>query len=170
MGLVSHVPQTAFDFPPCFCYLLEMSDRKGTRREPEQTERIDVTFSDMAYEGRAFARYAEGVVFAEYGIPGERATVEIHRKHGGVAHGRVVTVHEASPDRVEAPCSYFGVCGGCQWQHISYQRQLELKRHVVREELRRIGKFAVQPVAEIVGADESLGYRNHVRFSAGEGG
>lgn len=124
----------------------------------------------MAYEGHALARYPEGVVFAEYGIPGERATVELYRKHGGVAHGRVVEVHEASPDRVEAPCSYFGVCGGCQWQHITYERQLELKRHVVSEQLRRIGKFAVQPVAEIVGADQPLGYRNHMRFSAGKRG
>ncbi len=133
-------------------------------------ERIEVTFSDMAYEGHALARYADGVVFAEYGIPGERATVELYRKHGGVAHGRVVEVHKASPDRIEAPCPYFGICGGCQWQHITYERQLELKRHVVSEQLRRIGKFAVQPVSEIVGADEPFGYRNHMRFSAGKRG
>ncbi len=147
-----------------------MSERQRQRRDLSEPERVNVTFSDMAYEGHAFARYADGVVFAEYGIPGESATVDLYRKHGGVAHGRVVEVHEASPDRVEAPCSYFGVCGGCQWQHISYERQLELKRHVVREQLRRIGKFSVQPVNEIVGADEPFGYRNHMRFSAGKRG
>ncbi|MGE0057435.1 MAG: class I SAM-dependent RNA methyltransferase, partial [Dehalococcoidia bacterium] len=147
-----------------------MRKRQRERGELPVPERIEVTFSDMAYEGHALARYADGVVFAEYGIPGERATVELYRKHGGVAHGRVVEVHEASPDRVEAPCPYFGVCGGCQWQHITYDRQLELKRHVVSEQLRRIGKFAVQPVSEIVGADEPFGYRNHMRFSAGKRG
>lgn len=147
-----------------------MRKRQRERGELPVPERIEVTFSDMAYEGHALARYADGVVFAEYGIPGERATVELYRKHGGVAHGRVVEVHEASPDRVEAPCPYFGVCGGCQWQHITYERQLELKQHVVSEQLRRIGKFKVQPVSEIAGADEPFGYRNHMRFTAGKRG
>lgn len=124
----------------------------------------------MAYEGNAFARYDDGVIFAEYGIPGERVTVELYREHSGVAHGRVIEIHTASPERVEAPCPYFGVCGGCQWQHISYERQLALKHHVVSEQLRRIGKFTVQPMGQIVGADEPFGYRNHVRFSAGKGG
>jgi 23S rRNA (uracil1939-C5)-methyltransferase len=147
-----------------------MRKRQRERGELPVPERIEVTFSDMAYEGHALARYAEGVIFAEYGIPGERATVQLYRKHNGVAHGRVVEVHEASPDRVEAPCPYFGICGGCQWQHISYERQLELKRHVVKEQLRRIGKFAEQPVSETVGADEPFGYRNHMRFTAGKRG
>ena len=104
----------------------------------------------MAYEGHALARNGEEVVFVEYGLPGESVVAELFKRQGGVAFGRVVEVLEASPHRIEAPCQYFGICGGCHWQHITYEHQLELKRHVVAEQLRRIGKFAEQPVNPVV--------------------
>jgi 23S rRNA (uracil1939-C5)-methyltransferase len=136
----------------------------------DEPQRATLTLTDMAYEGHAIGRLDDLVVFAEYGIPGEEVVVEIYRKHAGIASARVVEVLQASPDRVEAPCPYYGVCGGCHWQHISYERQLQLKRHVVQEQLRRIGKFDSQPVSETVGAANPWGYRNHLRLSAGRQG
>jgi 23S rRNA (uracil1939-C5)-methyltransferase len=62
------------------------------------------------------------------------------------------------------------MCGGCHWQHITYERQLELKQHVVKEQLRRIGKFESQPVSPTVAAEDPWHYRNHVRLSAGRHG
>lgn len=149
-----------------------MSTRRRRKRgRLDEPERVRLTLTDMAYEGHAIARNDDEVVFVEYGIPGEDVAVDIYRRQNGVAYGRVVEVTSASSDRVAPPCPYFGECGGCQWQHIAYARQLELKRHVVREQLRRIGKFASQPVSETIGAAEPWGYRNHVRFSTGrEGG
>jgi 23S rRNA (uracil1939-C5)-methyltransferase len=141
--------------------------RRGGWIEPEQ---VTLHLTDMAYEGHAIARNGDEIVFVEYGLPGETAVVELFKRQGGVAFGRVVEVIEASLDRIEPPCPYFGMCGGCHWQHITYEKQLELKRHVVKEQLRRIGKFAEQPVSEVVAADDPWHYRNHIRMSAGRHG
>ena len=148
-----------------------MSRRQDRRRLREFVrERIELRLTDMAGEGRALGRHGDQVVFVEYGIPGERVVAVVYKRGRDFAHANAVEVLEPSPDRVEARCPYFGVCGGCQWQHIAYERQLELKRHVVREQLRRIGRFAEQAVSPAVGATDPWGYRNHMRFSTGPEG
>ena len=150
-----------------FPYGMPQNRRRRKQGYLDEPERATLTLTDMAYEGHAIGRLDDLVVFAEYGIPGEEVVVEIYRKTADFASARVVEVLKASPDRIEAPCQYFGTCGGCHWQHITYQRQLELKRHVVQEQLRRIGKFASPTVNETVAAEDPWGYRNHLRLSAG---
>lgn len=136
-----------------------------------QRERITLRLTDMAYQGPALGRADDGrVIFADFGIPGEEVVVEIDRKHRQYSAGRVVEVLSPAPERVEPPCPYFGKCGGCQWQHIAYERQVELKQHIVREQLRRIGKFDDPPVSPTVPCSTPYGYRNNARFSTNREG
>jgi len=136
---------------------------------PEQApaETLRLTLTDMAYQGGAIGRHDGQVVFVAYGIPGEEAIVQIERRSKDYLTGRVVEVLSSSPHRVEAPCPYFGTCGGCQWQHIDYAHQIELKARIVADQLRRIGKFQEAPVLPTIPAVETWSYRNHARFSAG---
>jgi 23S rRNA (uracil1939-C5)-methyltransferase len=131
---------------------------------------LQVELTDIAFQGAAIGRTNGQVVFAEYGIPGETVTVEVERERRDYLHGRVVAIARPSPARVEPPCPYFGECGGCQWQHIDYQQQVEFKRHIVREQLRRIGKFDTPSVSPTVPSPDSYGYRNQARLSIGREG
>ena len=81
------------------------------------------------------------------------------------ARAELSDVLRASPFRVEPPCPYFGVCGGCQWQHIRYDAQLEYKRQVVVNQLQRLGHLEKPAVQPVMGAVEPWRYRNHVQFA-----
>lgn len=127
--------------------------------------RFELDLVDMAFRGEAVGRFDGRVVFAAYGIPGERVEVELYKHRSRFARGKVVAVHDPSPFRVSAPCPYFGECGGCQWQHIDYPKQLEFKQKVLADQLRRIGRFEDPPVRPPVGMVDPWRYRNHARFS-----
>ncbi|HEY8491384.1 MAG TPA: 23S rRNA (uracil(1939)-C(5))-methyltransferase RlmD [Dehalococcoidia bacterium] len=140
---------------------------KRRREQPlSEPEYVDVELTDAAAGGAAIGRVDGQVVFASYGIPGERVTVEVERRHDDYLEGRVTQVHAASPHRVEPRCPLFGQCGGCQYQHVAYPHQLEIKTKIVADQLRRIGKFPDPPVRPMLGADDPWHYRNHMRFTA----
>ncbi len=128
-------------------------------------DRLELELVDMAFRGEAVGRFDGRVVFAAYGIPGERVEVELYKRRSRFARGRVVAVQNPSPFRVPAPCPYFGECGGCQWQHIDYPKQLEFKQKVVADQLGRIGHFEDPPVRPVIGMVDPWHYRNHARFS-----
>ncbi len=120
----------------------------------------------MAHGGSALGRHGGRVIFVPYAIPGERVRVAVTEEHTRWAQARLVEVLDPSPQRVEPPCPYFGQgqCGGCQFQHMAYETQAELKREVVVDQLGRVGGLHDVEVQDIIGAAEPWSYRNHVQF------
>ena len=137
---------------------------------PSELERIVLDITDLTPSGDAVGRHEGMVVFVPLVLPGERVEVEIIHKRKHFWRGRAVQWMTRRLDRVEPPCKYFGRCGGCQLQHLSYRTQLAMKTGFVREQFAHIGKFDSAPVMECVAAPAALGYRNRVQFSIGETG
>ena len=130
----------------------------------------------MGRLGEALAEADGKPVFVFGGIPGEEVVAEVVRERRNHVAARVVEVLEPSVHRVDAPCGYFGECVGCQWQHVGYERQLELKREAVIDALERVGGLSGVRVEPTLASPRQFGYRNHARFTvsrragAGAGG
>lgn len=131
----------------------------GGRIEPV---RAKLSIEKLVYGGTGLARHGEIAVFVPFVLPGEEVEVE-YSQRGGVGHGVPVSWERRSDERADPPCRVFGECGGCQYQHLSYDRQLTAKREILLETLRRIGGLAwTGEVA--VEAGEPWGYRNRSQF------
>ncbi|MFM1876963.1 MAG: rRNA ((1939)-C(5))-methyltransferase RlmD, partial [Bacteroidota bacterium] len=113
----------------------------------------NVTITDIADKGQALARVDEMVVFVTGVIPGDVCDIQIKRKRKNYAEGYVTKVKEFSKLRIDPKCQYFGVCGGCKWQHLTYEKQLEFKNKQVRDALQRIGKVKVDAFEPILGSE-----------------
>ncbi|MCB9190362.1 MAG: 23S rRNA (uracil(1939)-C(5))-methyltransferase RlmD [Flavobacteriales bacterium] len=135
----------------------------GRRRKNQVLE--DVTILDIADKGQALARVNEMVVFVKGVVPGDVCDIQIKRKRKNYAEGYVTKIKELSPIRIDAKCKYFGVCGGCKWQNLSYAKQLEYKQKQVGDALQRIGKVKVDAFEPILGSENVFAYRNKLEFS-----
>ncbi len=130
---------------------------------------IQVKIDSMAFGGNGVARVKGKVVFIPYTISGERAWVEIVEDKKSYSIARLTKLIEPSPRRVEPPCSYFGTCGGCQWQHIHYSVHGELKKEILMEVLERIGELKEIPPITVFPSPDAYGYRVRVQLKVKEG-
>ncbi len=133
-------------------------------------EELTLELEDMAHGGDAVGRHQGKVVFVPFGIPGESVHVAITRDRKRFAHGRLLEVLSPSPQRVNPPCPYFGTCGGCNWQHVVYETQLEYKRSIVKAQLQRIAGVSDTTVKATIGMSDPWRYRNHVQCSVSDDG
>jgi len=124
---------------------------------------FEATIEKLIYGGDGLARVDGQVVLVPFVLPGERAAVETVTQKRGLVRAKLIDLRAASAKRVLPACPYFGRCGGCHYQHASYETQLALKRDILAETLRRVGK--IEPPEEIrVIAAEPWHYRNRAQF------
>lgn len=122
---------------------------------------------DYAAEGRCLARVDGKVIFIERVVPGDVVDVKIYKSKKDWAEGWPLGFYSFSKDRVEPFCSHFGICGGCQWQMLPYEKQLEYKQKQVMDNLQRIGKIPLPQPLPIIGAVETRYYRNKLEYTFG---
>ena len=125
----------------------------------------NVTIESVAAEGKALARVDGTVVFVEFAVPGDVVDIQVYKKKKNYMEGFVKRLITPSPRRLEPFCDHFGVCGGCRWQLLPYELQLQAKQQQVWDQLVRIGHLEIPPIRPILGSDRTQFYRNKLEFS-----
>ncbi len=133
------------------------------RKQLPLIENAEIT--EVAAEGKALAKVDGLAVFVPYAVPGDVADIQLFRKRSSFAEGRVVKFRKYSEKRINALCSHFGICGGCKWQMLPYAEQLKWKQKQVEDNLTRIGKVELPEISPILGAPETIFYRNKLEFT-----
>ncbi|MDD4641409.1 MAG: 23S rRNA (uracil(1939)-C(5))-methyltransferase RlmD [Bacteroidales bacterium] len=135
------------------------------KRKKELPLLENIEIEAFAAEGKALARVDDLVVFVPFAAPGDVADIKLSRKRKQHAEGRIVAFKKYSPDRTEPFCSHFGVCGGCQWQHLPYAAQLRYKQQQVLDAMQRIAKVEIPEPGPIIGSENDRFYRNKLEFT-----
>ncbi|MDE6328761.1 MAG: 23S rRNA (uracil(1939)-C(5))-methyltransferase RlmD [Duncaniella sp.] len=133
------------------------------KKELPVLENVEIT--DVAAEGNALARVDEMVVFIPFGAPGDVADVKLDKKKRNYAEGHIERLVVPSPHRETPRCEHFTVCGGCRWQHLPYDFQLQCKQKQVQDALERIAKIPFPELTPIIGSENVWEYRNKMEYT-----
>ena len=128
-------------------------------------EELELQIDSLAYGGNGVGRLNGFVIFVRGGLPGDLVRAKVTKVKRGFAEATAQAVLEPSPNRVEAPCPHFGVCGGCRFQSLAYDVQVAAKEQQVRDALSRIGRIEAPPLEPIVPAASLYHYRNKLEYS-----
>ncbi len=118
-----------------------------------------------AAEGKSLAKHEGKVIFMENAVPGDIVTVRLIKNNKDWAEGHVMQITGFSTERIQPFCKHFGICGGCQWQMLPYEKQLEYKQDQVLQSLKRIGKLEFPEIRPILGSVKTTGYRNKLEYT-----
>lgn len=125
----------------------------------------NIEIQKIAAEGKSIAYLEEKVLFVPNTIPGDIVDVQVTRKRKSFMEGFVVNIRKFSDLRIEPFCPHFGICGGCKWQNLPYEKQTEFKQQEIIDNLQRIGKVELHGVAPIIGSAKTRDYRNKLEFT-----
>jgi 23S rRNA (uracil1939-C5)-methyltransferase len=150
---------------------------KGSMTMPEKSDRIQIAPGDVVeavveriVPGGLGLCHLEGrTLFIALAAPGDRVRARIQRVQGRTAFGEIEELIEESPQRVEPFCPYFGTCGGCDFQQLTYQAQVAAKAEIVVDCLRRIAGIAEPPVVEVIPSPEPVAHRSRAEWQITEG-
>lgn len=130
-------------------------------------QKVVTKIESLAFEGKGVARVDGKVVFVRYAVPNDIVEIELLRNKKNFAEGKITRIVEFSPFRIEPICKHFGVCGGCSFQNIPYEVQLEWKRRFVVDAFEKIGKISNVEIKSVLPSPKIFGYRNKMEFSFG---
>ena len=126
----------------------------------------NVTIESVAAEGKALTHVDGMVVFVDFAVPGDVVDIQVYKKKKNYMEGFIKRIVKPSEHRLEPFCKHFGVCGGCRWQPLPYEMQLEAKRQQVEDQLVRIGHLQVPEIRPTLPSESTQFYRNKLEFSA----
>src|SRR5690606_13600988 len=132
-------------------------------REKVRIENVEII--DIAEEGKGVGKVDELVLFIPHAVPGDIVDVEIQRKKKSFAEATITQLKTPSPYRTTPFCEHFGVCGGCKWQHMTYDAQLHYKQQSVGNALSRIGKVNTSSMEDILPSGNTTYYRNKLVYT-----
>lgn len=125
----------------------------------------NIYISDYAAEGKALAKHGGKAIFIAGAAPGDVADIVVTKNKKDWAEARVIQIKQYATERTAPFCQHFGTCGGCKWQMLPYEKQLEYKQQEAEQNLRRISKVDLPPLLPIIGSEKTRHYRNKLEFT-----
>jgi len=125
----------------------------------------NLLITSIAAEGVSLGRHNDYVIFVSGVIPGDIVDVQLTRMRKAYAESKLLKIREFSKDRIEPFCKHFGTCGGCKWQMLPYEKQLEYKEKQVYDQLTRLGKLENLNLKPIIPAKNDKYYRNKLEYT-----
>ena len=136
---------------------------RKNRRKPISIENIEIL--NTASKGKSVAKHNGRVIFVKGGVPGDICDITVFKRRKKFWEAKIEKIKKKSRYRIKPKCTHFGTCGGCKWQNMNYEAQLEFKQNQVLDNFSKIGGVTIEKFNDILGSDKIYNYRNKMEFT-----